>query len=335
MLAGVSMSCLNVNSLNMSNASKEIQLRKVLGVVKLKSDIIFLSDVRISNRSLVSSKDDILNILLHNSECSYSGYFNSSSNKRGVGILVKKSLPFLAERELRGRDENHLLIKAQIKGKPVILGAIYGPNTLNVEFFRDLESDINSLGNIPVILAGDWNATFSNLGIDINPDCHNMRQVPNLRHTELISDMCNRLNLVEPFRALNPTLREYTYIPRAANHNNKSRIDFFLTSESIFRDIVSCNISANLLSNLFDHKPVTLKFCSGGNHHVRSIGISNKILKDPDTEIIVDLAVKEAYLIYQDLPRERKNALLLRIGNARNTLRTAGIDSAFYLQYRT
>jgi hypothetical protein len=45
----------------------------------------------------------------------------------------------------------------------------------------------------------------------------------------------------------------------------------------------------------------------------------------------VDLAVKEAYLIYQDIPRVLKNTLLTGIGTARNNLRNAGINSEFYL----
>jgi hypothetical protein len=45
MLAGLSFACLNANSLNMSSSNKEIQLKKILGISKLCTDVIFLSDV--------------------------------------------------------------------------------------------------------------------------------------------------------------------------------------------------------------------------------------------------------------------------------------------------
>jgi hypothetical protein len=55
----ISISSINCNSLNMSNTAKWNQTLKICGISKLKSDIIFLSDIRISNKNLVSSADDI------------------------------------------------------------------------------------------------------------------------------------------------------------------------------------------------------------------------------------------------------------------------------------
>jgi hypothetical protein len=75
-------SCLNCNSLNMSNSAKWNQCIKIYGIAKLKSDIIFLSDVRISNKNLVSASDDISKMFLNNPYEKYNVYFNSSKNKR-------------------------------------------------------------------------------------------------------------------------------------------------------------------------------------------------------------------------------------------------------------
>ena len=50
----LSFSALNCNSLNMTNSMRKIQKLKLYGVTKLKTDVIFLSDTRISNRSNVS-----------------------------------------------------------------------------------------------------------------------------------------------------------------------------------------------------------------------------------------------------------------------------------------
>ena len=41
---------------------------------------------------------------------------------------------------------------ADIKGKILILGSVYGPNEHNPAFFVNLKNDISSLGNVPVIL---------------------------------------------------------------------------------------------------------------------------------------------------------------------------------------
>ena len=57
---------INCNSLNMSASSKHNQLRKIYGITKLKTDIIFLSDIQICNKSLVSGIADITKTLSTN-----------------------------------------------------------------------------------------------------------------------------------------------------------------------------------------------------------------------------------------------------------------------------
>jgi exonuclease III len=257
---GITVSCINVNSLNMSSANKPIHLKKIFGVVKLKSDIILLSDVRLSNRNLVSSKSDITAILRNNQFGSYTPYFNSSSNKRGVGILFNNSFSFSVEEERADEEENYLLSKVTIKGKTYIIGSIYGPNNHNAAFFSNLERSIRSLGDFPIILGGDWNLLYSNLPVEINPDCINMANVPNHRHTELLSELCNNLDLLDPFRALYPDKKMFTFSPRFVGARNKSRLDFFLISSSIFGSVTDCAIADSLQSSLFDHKAVTLSF---------------------------------------------------------------------------
>jgi hypothetical protein len=137
---GISISCLNVNSLNMSTSNKPAHLKKLFGILKLKSDIILMSDVRISNRNLVSSKNDITNVLRSNQYGSYNPFFNSSSNKRGVGILINNSLQFSVEEQKCDPEENYILLRASIKGKTYIVGAVYGPNNHDHNFSITLKT---------------------------------------------------------------------------------------------------------------------------------------------------------------------------------------------------
>jgi exonuclease III len=94
-------------------------------------------------------------------------------------------------------------------------------------FFYNLKNDLRSLGNHPIILAGDWNCTYSSDPLNSNIDCINMRNLRNFLHSQLIDDLCNELTLEDPYRSLNPAKVDFTYIPRAAGKNNRSRIDFF------------------------------------------------------------------------------------------------------------
>jgi exonuclease III len=138
----------------MSSSNKEIQLKKILGISKLCTDVIFLSDVRISNRNLVSNKQDVSNLLRTNKYASYHAYFNSTKNKRGVAILFNNNLCFSVEDQLADKDENYILLKTKLRGDTYILGAIYRPNNHDENFFQNLSRDLQVLGNFPVIIGG-------------------------------------------------------------------------------------------------------------------------------------------------------------------------------------
>jgi exonuclease III len=137
-LAGITISSINVNSLNMSHANQPMQLRKVFGILKLNADIFFIQDVRISNRNLVSAKDDLVRLFQNNVYGSYSLLLNSSKNKRGVGILINNNLNCTFSEEDTRRDAEENILLARINRKTVILGSVYGPNNVCPNFFNNL-----------------------------------------------------------------------------------------------------------------------------------------------------------------------------------------------------
>ena len=49
-----------------------------------------------------------------------------------------------------------------------------------------------------MVLGGDWNCTYSNENVNHNLDCLNMVNLPNLRHTNLLLQMCDEFDLTDP-----------------------------------------------------------------------------------------------------------------------------------------
>jgi exonuclease III len=282
----------------MSNSAKWNQTLKICGITKLKSDIIFLSDVRISNKSLVSSENDIKNNFLHNPYERYNCSFNSTKNKRGVGILTKYDLQIEIVSEKRSEDENFLLQHIRIAGTELIIGSIYGPNNLDLEFFAALEDALSNYdtGNIPVILGGDFNCTYSCDPVPENIDCLNMARPPNISHSKKIADICDRFNLTDLYRYFNPELQEFTYTPRSETLKNKSRIDFFLVSDMLMNAVDNCKISQNVQNKLFDHKAISLSINEKIKPGIVRPTISNKDLNDDLLEFVVKTTVSETYL---------------------------------------
>ncbi len=99
----ITVALLNCNSLNMATVNKQTKIRKFYGHVSLKTDIIFVSDIRMCNKGGVSDIKFIRNIFSTNPYCSYNFYHHSHSSSRGVGILVKNLQIFLAQAKVEIR----------------------------------------------------------------------------------------------------------------------------------------------------------------------------------------------------------------------------------------
>jgi exonuclease III len=226
MLDLLEISAINCNSLNHSVTSKKNQSLKIHGITSLKSDIILLSDIRLSNKNLLSAADEVKKMFLSNISAPYEFFYNSSKNKRGVGILLKKSLNCSVLDRWDDEDENALLLLVEISGEEFLLGSIYGPNETNRAFFEMLSSKIKEFNCEKTIIAGDWNCLYSNDPVHFNLDCINMQACPNLTNTEKLLELCEFNNCLDPFRYLYPDKRDYSYSPKT--HTKKIDLDLII-----------------------------------------------------------------------------------------------------------
>jgi exonuclease III len=210
----ITFAAINCNSLNMSAMANATHKRKIYGIVKLKTDIIFLSDIRLCNRAGIADMQSLCNTLFINPYCSYKIIHNSHKNSRGVAILYKNDLNLTVLQEARDDDDNQLLVKCLIQNHTVILASIYGPNSTDPIFFNNLSNNIHSLGDYPIVVGGDWNTTYSGLPLAANPDIINMASLPNHPNCKSLSALCRNKKLIDPFRMLWPDRLDYSYTPR-------------------------------------------------------------------------------------------------------------------------
>jgi exonuclease III len=295
----LTVSAINCNSLNMSHASKKNQTLKIHGISKLKTDVIFLSDIRLSNKNLVSAAEDVKKIFLTNVNGSYDFFYNSTKNKRGVGILIKSTIGFSVADRWDDPDENFLVLKGSLAGETYILGSCYGPNELYPDFFERLTDVLrpNVVDNI--ILGGDWNCLFSNDTVQFNIDCINQANCPNAGNTASLLHLCDELSLTDPYRYLFPDRKDYSYVPKDKSKNNRSRLDFFLVSAGLLPIVNKCDIMPGLQNSLFDHKAVILEIGSvpplKKKFRIRNTGLNIDTLS-----ILIECAVAETYLFHAD-----------------------------------
>jgi exonuclease III len=253
------------------------------------TDFIFLSDIRLNSSPVHAER--IKKQFLYNGKRSYIMHTNSNLGKRGVAILMAADLPG----ELYNDEQNLLGVTYDNGVGKIPLAAIYGPNDNEAGriFFHNLEIYLNRDPLIPVIIGGDWNCTFSLEVTELNIDILRMTSPPSLVRSGWMQEICTRHHLLDPFRALKPDTKDYTYVPRGVRAN-RSRIDFFLIGEEILNRIKSCEILPYLGSTILDHKSISLTLSIEKTN--RKVYISPDIFVKPRTEDVVWAAVADCYL---------------------------------------
>jgi exonuclease III len=209
----ITLSVQNCNSLNISTMCNK-QLSKLIAITALCSDIIFLSDLRLNDD--IDAIEEISKIFLCNNKRNYYFHHNSNSNSRGVGILIACDFPCKIIYTYKDPDDNILGLVLESSGNIFSICAIYGPNDNNKPFFSSLSNFIKTIGDVPIVIGGDWNATYSQSPAIFNPDIINMSSPPSLIRSGWIADLCSGYGLIDPFRAFHPTRKDFTYFPHGA-----------------------------------------------------------------------------------------------------------------------
>ena len=292
-----SFSTQNVRSLNISTKN-DITTQKILAICSLNTDFIFLADIRLNSVKQISALNDIKKKFFLKG---YQLFFNSPGPSRGTGILVKKTIVdtnFRILSEVSDPEGNFIILHIKINGLKLVLTSIYGPNhDEEINFFNSLEQELQNFSD-PYIIGGDWNATLDFSRVNSNIDVINMQNIPSIRRSIAINQLCTSLQLIDPYRALYPNKKEYTFIPSSVHSTNRSRLDFFLISGCIFDHNTECSVPHSLTSLLFDHKPVKLYFAK--KKLFRKEVVKDIILKNLDLRSQVRFAVYECYLLHVD-----------------------------------
>jgi hypothetical protein len=206
-------------------------------------------------------------------------------------------------------------MKIRTKGVSITIGSIYGPNHDNQLFFDTLKERITMLNSDFVVIGGDWNTTYDSRPSNQNQDVLNTVSIPSARRSAWLNQLCTECSITDPFRYFFPDTKEYTFVPFAAAANNRSRLDFFLITESLLSQCVNCRIPHSLSSLLFDHKSVFLQFNRFNPYKKQTI--DDTILKDSDLSEIVSITALECYINHLT-PSETLSDL--EIGNFRTLI---------------
>lgn len=230
----------NFTNWNVKGLNHPIKRTKVLAHLKnLKTDIAFLTETHIRSSDRVSLRRGWVGQEFHS---------NFTSKARGAGILISKSVLFVATETISDPNGRFLIVVGKLYCRPVILACVYAPNWDDSGFMNNFLSRIPYLDTHQLILAGDCNCV-------INPvlDRSSNRPISNSKTAECLEKFLQSYGMSDPWRFLYPTRKEYSFFSPV--HHTYSRIDYFFIHRSFLPLIHKCNYNSIVIS---DHAPVTL-----------------------------------------------------------------------------
>ncbi len=175
--------------------------------------------------------------------------FSNSTHSRGVCILLNKKLNVHIVSSASDKCGRIVLLNIEIDKLEYSILSIYAPNAVHerIVFFEQLCAfvDTHALNMNRIIIAGDFNCTLGNDDrIHVKVD----------RSTSSLNDVMVRFNLIDLWRFVNPSSKEFTYIDPSCNMRN-SRIDLLLCSDTFKSE---CTESVICQAPTPDHKAVSM-----------------------------------------------------------------------------
>ena len=318
----LTISTLNVNSLNVSTLGGKVSKTfvKIEGATGKKADILFLCDCRMGRKGKEIEK--MFNLSRNGK---YKLYYNSDKESRGVAIAIKASIFHVVNNIYKDDDGNLLMLQIKIQDMDLNLACIYGPNSNDVEFFRQMRTLCENSG-LKTIIGGDFNTVLDNRAGEVSIDRVGDGFCPNVQNSRVINEWIEEGEIADPFRILYPEKAEFSYTSfRREGNTGKNRLDFFLVSRELIRLIRNVRYE-DRLGRDFDHKEVTLTL--GGQNktskeqifkdtinkerakYVGAIAfydIINEHLRTPDEELRVTVGIAEQKLREIEILKIREN----------------------------
>jgi exonuclease III len=160
----------------------------------------------------------------------YMLYTNINSEKRGTVVAVKRSSQIVVNECFNnGNNRDATFLKVKRGNFEFLVGAIYGPNENNVNFFQGICDTVTREG-LPFIIGGDFNTILDQRRGRDNLDKEGRGGIPNSVNSDFLNLKINENVWTDPFRILYPDTREFSYLSfrGADNEMDKNRLDFFL-----------------------------------------------------------------------------------------------------------
>uniref|UniRef100_A0A3Q2QH20 exodeoxyribonuclease III n=1 Tax=Fundulus heteroclitus TaxID=8078 RepID=A0A3Q2QH20_FUNHE len=156
-------------------------------------------------------------------------FSHGTSPSAGVMVLFNK-FPGKVIGHKIDPDGHWLIMVIEMHDQKYILLCVYGYNNKTINRFTFMTEK--------VVMGGDFN---------IAPDSwldHKPHRGQQPEYDDILTNLCTSTHTVDYWRISNPTTVKYTWT-NSADNNMRSRLDYWLISQMIAKDVLKCEISVS------------------------------------------------------------------------------------------
>uniref|UniRef100_A0A667Z4X2 exodeoxyribonuclease III n=1 Tax=Myripristis murdjan TaxID=586833 RepID=A0A667Z4X2_9TELE len=206
------MTKLKIISLNVNGLNNQIKCKKILLQLKqAKGDVLFLQETHLK-KTEHEKLGKMTQGLIYSS--SY------GSKRRGVAIIIQPYIAFEEENYIADKEGRFILVVGKIDSITISLLNVYYPPEMGPEFMSEIIELLTTKCKGVIIMGGDLNLT-------LNPRLDSSNNKPHRadKASSILRGAISELGLVDIWRMLNSTKKEFTYY--SGRFSTYNRLDYF------------------------------------------------------------------------------------------------------------
>jgi len=252
---------MKIISFNVNGIRAIVKKSFIEDMTRIDPDIICLQETKATVDQVKDALKPLDNYYVYGNEAEKKGYSGTAIMTKTNPIKVSYDIG-ISEHDKEGR-----VICAEYDD--YYLMCVYVPNSgselLRLDYRKKWDKDFCSyIKNLeqskPVVVCGDFNVAHTS--IDLARPKQNYNRSAGFMQDEIDGmDRYTKENLVDTFRYFNPEELKYSWWSYRAGARKKNigwRIDYFLVSEQLLKEIKSAEIHNEVLGS--DHCPVSISF---------------------------------------------------------------------------
>ena len=245
--------------------SREKRLKIHDRLKDLQAEVVLLQETHLANTA-----SDVLSTA-HFPHVFAAGY---NTRQRGVAILINRKVTFTINSTTVDPEGRFVIVSILIQNMKLCIANIYCPNVDDPSFFHSFFTSLSDHSDSTLLIGGDLN-----LVLDPTMDrLSNTGTQRNWQSTKIIKQYMKDFGLCDAWRSHHPSIKDYTFFSPA--HQSYSRLDYFLVSSTLLKDIPEARIYPITVS---DHAPVCISLT---NKQIklpsRNWRLNISLLKDPE-----------------------------------------------------